>query len=281
MRVATYMYERDQFVVALARVFETRLFLARDALVSRGLSVNDVMFSVTMGKIAIWGRNTVNPILDFKIKRVHDTVGDDICMLFDGKHAKQVRHYSARAVTAAQVYALDGVLFSEAVSGFDVFHKAIKSFGCWQLFRDELLKAARDARAADARAVDARRRDRGDAEGDDAKAVLAEARATVQRLSHRLLDATHDVFARDTPPPRTWRRLVEPLRALDRAFAALDRGDDWSFVPKGKHHSDLDCEPPDVEHITASGIARDEPSCSAGDLGTCGVAVDLRALPHC
>ena len=54
----------------------------------------------------------------------------------------------------------------------------------------------------------------------------------------------------------------------------------WS-VPRGKGHSDLDCEPQDVEHITASGIAQDEPSCSAGDLGTCGVAVDLRALPHC
>ena len=217
-RVAKYMYERDQFVVELARVFETRLFMPRDVLVSKDLSLNDVMFSITMGKIAVWGRRAVNPILDFTLKRVHDTIGDDICMLLVGSRKARRRHYAARAVSAAQVFALDGRRFAEAVEGFDVFHRAIRIFGCWQFVQSEILGAARGSRP--------RRPPRREAPAVDA-ALLRETRARAAACTHRLVDACGALNA-DAPPPKAWMPLVEPLRLLDDAFRAIDRGDDWT-----------------------------------------------------
>ena len=216
-RVAKYMYERDQFVVELARVFETRLFMPRDVLVSKDLSLNDVMFSITMGKIAVWGRRAVNPILDFTLKRVHDTIGDDICMLLVGSRKARRRHYAARAVSAAQVFALDGRRFAEAVEGFDVFHRAIRIFGCWQFVQSEILGAARGSRPRPPR------RKEGAVDG----ALLRETRARAAACTHRLVDACGALNA-DAPPPKAWMPLVEPLRLLDDAFRAIDRGDDWT-----------------------------------------------------
>ena len=53
----------------------------------------------------------MNPIRDFELRRVHQTLGDDICMLLVGKKELRTRHYSARAVLSTQAFALDGQAF--------------------------------------------------------------------------------------------------------------------------------------------------------------------------
>lgn len=224
-RVASYMYERDQFVVALARIFETQLFMARDVLISRDMSCNDVMFSLTVGKIAVWGQRTVNPLRDFKIFRVHDTIGDDVCMLLVGDKRKRARHYSARAITAVQVYALDGLRFAEAAAGFDEFHHSLRLFGCWQMVKTALLYAARNAKTLNEKV---RLGPAAGAAAPSDAAALREVRALTERLTQRLFACSYRVLLQGAPPPKAWAPLLAPLRELDRAFRRIDRGDAWS-----------------------------------------------------
>ncbi|KAH8095072.1 voltage-gated potassium channel [Aureococcus anophagefferens] len=216
-RVAKYLYERDQFVVELARVFETRLFMPRDVLVSKDLSLNDVMFSITMGKIAVWGRRAVNPILDFTLKRVHDTIGDDICMLLVGSRKARRRHYAARAVSRRRPPTAAASPRPSRASTSSTGPSASSAAGSSSSRRSSAPRGVAAPAAGAARGASGRRRS-----SETARAAC----------THRLVDACGALHA-DAPPPKAWMPLVEPLRLLDDAFRAIDRGDDCNREQAG------------------------------------------------
>ena len=98
----------------------------------------------------LWGERSVNPITSFRTCNVHDTIGDDICMLAVGSRTPRTRHYTARASTVTELATLDGNAFAELMDSgrFATFHRHVKAYGVWQILRNVVIKHVRECAAA-------------------------------------------------------------------------------------------------------------------------------------
>ena len=145
-----HQHQHDAFVLAMSRLFETKVYMPADVLVASDHSFNDELFVVNSGRVILWGERSVNPITSFRTCNVHDTIGDDICMLAVGSRTPRTRHYTARASTVTELATLDGNAFAELMDSgrFATFHRHVKAYGVWQILRNVVIKHVRECAAA-------------------------------------------------------------------------------------------------------------------------------------
>lgn len=149
-RLHAMLRERDPFVVTIASLLETQLFMPRDTIVNAHLTLNTTMFAVHSGKCLVFGRNTPDVLCSVEIKCLDDVVGDDICMLTVGSKKPVPRHYSAIVAALTQVWSLSGSEFANVIASgsFPVFAAHVRIFGCWQHLKRGLIRRARRIRAS-------------------------------------------------------------------------------------------------------------------------------------
>eukprot|EP00635_Sarcinochrysidales_sp_CCMP3193_P005500 CAMPEP_0118902936 /NCGR_PEP_ID=MMETSP1166-20130328/8004_1 /TAXON_ID=1104430 /ORGANISM="Chrysoreinhardia sp, Strain CCMP3193" /LENGTH=441 /DNA_ID=CAMNT_0006842153 /DNA_START=21 /DNA_END=1349 /DNA_ORIENTATION=- len=147
-RLHAMLRERDQFVVTIAKLLETQLFMPRDTIVSADLTLNTTMFAVHSGKCLVFGRNAPDVLCSVELKYLDDVVGDDICMLTVGSKQPVPRHYTAIVAALTQVHSLSGEHFADVVQSgsFPVFAAHIRISGCWQHLKRGLIRKARRLR---------------------------------------------------------------------------------------------------------------------------------------
>ena len=131
-RCSRALYEENRFVVALTCRLTTKLFMKRDTLIRNNLSVVSDMYVVQSGKAAVFGRHSVS-LLTLGFREVNDVIGDDICTLVCGDKETRRRHYTARALSALQVYVLTANAFREVheTGMFDEFDVGMRRYGCY------------------------------------------------------------------------------------------------------------------------------------------------------
>jgi len=131
-RCSRALYEENRFVVALTCRLTTKLFMKRDTLIRNNLSVVSDMYVVQSGKAAVFGRHSVS-LLTLGFREVNDVIGDDICTLVCGDKETRRRHYTARALSALQVYVLTADAFREVheTGMFDEFAVGMRRYGCY------------------------------------------------------------------------------------------------------------------------------------------------------
>lgn len=145
--LSAMLHERDEFVVSIAGMLETQLFMPRDTIVHCGLSLNTHMFVVHSGRCLVFGRNSARDILaSIEVKTIDDVIGDDICMLTVGRRRPVTRHYSAVVCALTQVHVLAGKRFVGVVhsGSYPVFGRHVRVYGAYQHIKRSAIMRARN-----------------------------------------------------------------------------------------------------------------------------------------
>ncbi|KAJ8606509.1 hypothetical protein CTAYLR_005911 [Chrysophaeum taylorii] len=145
-KLAAILHERDEFVVTLASMLETQLFMPRDTIVHASLSLNTHMYVVHSGRCLVFGRNSVREVLtSIEIKGIDEVIGDDICMLTVGPKRPIPRHYTAIVAALTQVHVLSGRRFVDVVNSgsFPIFAHHVRVYGCYQHVKRSIIRLAR------------------------------------------------------------------------------------------------------------------------------------------
>ncbi|KAK7237320.1 voltage-gated potassium channel [Aureococcus anophagefferens] len=145
-----FIYEHDNFVLAVSHLLSTKFFMDRDFLIHQNMTPNEEMYVIQNGRCICWGEKrrekSINPILSFKLFSAKMTIGEDICMLTVGDKKPRPRLYTVRACATTEVYALSGVDFVALMDEgmFYAFPKHMRAYGCWQMIRYDLIRRSRE-----------------------------------------------------------------------------------------------------------------------------------------
>ncbi|KAH8083920.1 phosphorelay sensor kinase [Aureococcus anophagefferens] len=139
-KIQQTLYQRDHFVIAVARLLEPQLVMHSDIIVYRNLSLNDVMYIVETGYIVLFG---ADPSRSERVlvRKSNDSFGDDIAMNVGGKEPV-LRQFTAKAKRKTRLFTLGSGRFNALLEGptFSIFRTYISLYGRWMRIRMVLFR---------------------------------------------------------------------------------------------------------------------------------------------
>ncbi|KAH8059871.1 voltage-gated potassium channel [Aureococcus anophagefferens] len=143
-----FIYEHDNFVLAVSHLLSTKFFMDRDFLIHQNMTPNEEMYVIQNGRCICWGekRRRATGACFARMSPEDMTIGEDICMLTVGDKKPRPRLYTVRACATTEVYALSGVDFVALMDEgmFYAFPKHMRAYGCWQMIRYDLIRRSRE-----------------------------------------------------------------------------------------------------------------------------------------
>ena len=139
-KIQQTLYQRDHFVIAVARLLEPQLVMHSDIIVYRNLSLNDVMYIVETGYIVLFGADPTRSERVL-VRKSNDSFGDDIAMNVGGKEPV-LRQFTAKAKRKTRLFTLGSGRFNALLEGptFSIFRTYISLYGRWMRIRMVLFR---------------------------------------------------------------------------------------------------------------------------------------------
>ena len=137
-------YEQDSLVVKIAHHFEAQLYMARDTVILRDMSVNESLYVVEVGNVMVFGAASARQFR-CNTKKGTQYFGDDVAMLLCGDRRPKLVHYSVKTTEVTQLKVLPGKVFVELLKtpSFNMHHELVKRYGCWLLLRQAVIRKVR------------------------------------------------------------------------------------------------------------------------------------------
>ena len=145
-RIFRLIYEQDSLVVRIAHHFEAQLYMGRDTVVLRDMSVNDALYVVEVGNVMVFGASSARQFHCVH-KKGTQYFGDDVSMLLCGSKKPQLVHYSVKTTEVTQLKVLPGKVLVDILTktpSFNLHHAQIRRYGCWLLLKASLIRHIRD-----------------------------------------------------------------------------------------------------------------------------------------